>query len=143
MASIRIAEVRDAAAIAHVHVQSWLTTYAAIVPQQYLDSLNEAERIPVWQDWLKRDILVFVAEVEGKVAGFASGGAIREPDPAYDSELYALYLLKEVQEGSSRRGREGARSERPQKHAGLGTRTEPRGPLLRESGRSIPEEQAD
>ena len=97
MASIRIAEVRDAAAIAHVHVQSWLTTYAAIVPQQYLDSLNEAERIPVWQDWLKRDILVFVAEVEGKVAGFASGGAIREPDPAYDSELYALYLLKEVQ----------------------------------------------
>jgi GNAT superfamily N-acetyltransferase len=96
MALIRVAEVRDAAAIAHVHVQSWLTTYEGIVPREYLASLNEAERVPIWQDWLTRDIDVFVAEVEGEVVGFAGGGAIREPFDAYDSELYTLYLLKEV-----------------------------------------------
>jgi GNAT superfamily N-acetyltransferase len=39
----------------------------------------------------------FVAEIEGEVAGFAGGGAIREPLDTYDSELYTLYLLKEVQ----------------------------------------------
>ena len=97
MASIRVAEVRDAAAIAHVHVQSWVTTYGGIVPKEYLASLNEAERVPLWQDWLTRDISVFVAEIENEVIGFVGGGAIREPVEAYDSELYTLYLLKEAQ----------------------------------------------
>jgi GNAT superfamily N-acetyltransferase len=97
MASIRVAEVRDAASIAHVHVQSWLTTYEGIVPKEYLDSLNEAERVPLWQEWLTREISVFVAEVEGKVVGFAGGGPIREPLAAYDAELYTIYLLEDVQ----------------------------------------------
>lgn len=60
-------------------------------------TLNEAERVPLWQDWLTRDISVFVAEVEGEVVGFAGGGAIREAIHAYDSELYTLYLLKNDQ----------------------------------------------
>jgi L-amino acid N-acyltransferase YncA len=97
MSSIRLAEMRDAAAIAHVHVQSWLTTYRGLVPEEYLASLNEAERVPLWQEWLTRDIRVFVAEVEGKIVGFASGGPIREPLAAYDAELYTIYLLQEVQ----------------------------------------------
>jgi GNAT superfamily N-acetyltransferase len=97
MSSIRLAEVRDAAAIAHVHVESWRTTYKGLVPEEYLASLNAAKRVPVWQDWLTRDISIFVAEVEGKIVGFASGGPIREPLDAYDAELYTIYLLQEVQ----------------------------------------------
>lgn len=97
MASIRVAEVRDAAAIAHVHVQSWMTTYEGIVPVEYLASLNEVDRVSLWQDWLTRDIFVFVAEIEGEAIGFAGGGAIREAVEAYDCELYTLYLLKEAQ----------------------------------------------
>jgi GNAT superfamily N-acetyltransferase len=97
MASIRVAEMRDAASIAHVHVQSWLTTYEGIVPQAYLASLNEAERVPLWQDWLTREISVFVAEHEGRIVGFAGGGPILEPLHSYDSELYMLYLLKDAQ----------------------------------------------
>ena len=97
MASIRAADVQDAAAIALVHVQSWVTTYQGIVPGDYLASLNEADRIPLWQDWLTRDIHVFVAEVEGKVVGFAGAGSIREPFGDYDAELYTLYLLKDAQ----------------------------------------------
>jgi len=97
MKSIRPAGVRDAAAIAHVHVHSWLTTYKGLVPEEYLASLNEAERVPLWQDWLTRDISVFVAEIEGKVVGFAGGGPVREPLANYDAELYTIYLLEEVQ----------------------------------------------
>lgn len=97
MVSIRVAEVRDAAAIAHVHVQSWLTTYRGLVPEEYLASLNEAERVPLWQEWLIRDISVFVAEIEGKIVGFASGGPIREPLAAYEAELYTIYLLEKAQ----------------------------------------------
>ena len=97
MASIRIAEVRDAAVIAHVHVQSWLAAYEGIVPKEYLASLNEAEWVPLWQDWLNRDISIVVVETNGEVVGFAGGGAIRESFSTYDSELYTLYLLKAVQ----------------------------------------------
>lgn len=97
MVLIRIAEVKDAAAISHVHVQSWLTTYAGIVPADYLASLNEAERIPRWQEWLEQDICVHVADLNGKVAGFVSGGALREPLGHYRAEMYAIYVLKEAQ----------------------------------------------
>jgi GNAT superfamily N-acetyltransferase len=97
MVSIRVAEVRDAAAIAHVHVESWLTTYNGLVPEEYLASLNEAERVPLWKKRLTRDISVFVAEIGSKIVGFASGGPIREPLATYDAELYTIYLLEEVQ----------------------------------------------
>jgi len=95
--SIRGADLRDAAGIAHVHVQSWRTTYGGIVPPEYLASLNEAERVPLWQDWLTRPVSVFIAEIKGEIVGFGGGGTIRERLNAYDSELYTLYLLKEAQ----------------------------------------------
>lgn len=97
MFSIRAATVRDAEAIAHVHVASWRTTYACIVSEEYLDTLNEAERVLSWREWLTLDALVFVAELEGEVVGFIGGGPIREPLSSYDAELYAIYLLQHLQ----------------------------------------------
>jgi L-amino acid N-acyltransferase YncA len=93
MMSVRKANGRDATAIAHVHVQTWQTTYAGIVPDEYLASLNEAARVLVWREWLSRDIQVFVAEMEGEVVGFGSAGPIREPLQDYDTELFAIYVL--------------------------------------------------
>lgn len=95
--SIRPATERDAIAIAHVHVQSWRTTYAGIVPAEYLATLNEAERALQWRDWLTRGIPVYVADLDGEIVGFISGGAIREPLQTYDAELYAIYLLEPAQ----------------------------------------------
>jgi L-amino acid N-acyltransferase YncA len=97
MMSVRKANEGDAGAIAHVHVQSWQTTYAGIIPDEYLASLNEVERVPVWREWLSRDIQVFVVEMEGEVAGFAAAGPIREPLQDYDAELFAIYALKQAQ----------------------------------------------
>ncbi len=97
MISIRTATENDAAAIAHVHVQSWRTTYAGIVPEEYLAALNEAERVPLWRDWLSRDIRAYIADLDGQIVGFISGGAIREPVQTYDAELYAIYLLEQAQ----------------------------------------------
>jgi L-amino acid N-acyltransferase YncA len=97
MVSVRAATEQDASAISHVHIQSWLTTYAGIVPDDYLSSLNEAERVPLWREWLARDIHVYVAELDGEVVGFISGGQIREPLQEYDAELFAIYLLQRAQ----------------------------------------------
>jgi len=97
MMSIRAATEHDAAAISHVHVQSWRTTYAGIVPEEYLATLNEAERVLLWREWLTRDVPVYIADLDGEIAGFISGGAIREPVQTYDAELFAIYLLEQAQ----------------------------------------------
>ena len=97
MISIRAATEHDAAAIAHVHVNSWRTTYAGIVPDEYLASRNEAEHTLLWRDWLTRDIHVFIADRDGEVVGFINGGRIREPILTYDGELFAIYLLERAQ----------------------------------------------
>ena len=97
MISIRAATQHDAIAISHVHVQSWRTTYAGIVPEEYLATLDEAERALQWRDWLTRDTRVYIADLDGEIVGFISGGAIREPVQTYDAELYAIYLLEQAQ----------------------------------------------
>ena len=94
---VRAATRNDAADIAHVHVHSWRTTYAGIVPDSYLAALNEAERASQWSEWLTSEVEVMIAELDGKAVGFISGGVIREPIEGYDCELFAIYLLEEAQ----------------------------------------------
>lgn len=97
MIVIRRATAADARALAHVHVESWRTTYTGIVPQSYLDGLDEWQRAEMWQDMLQRDDEVFVAERNGQVVGFAMGGASRSRVEGCDAELFAIYLLMEAQ----------------------------------------------
>jgi L-amino acid N-acyltransferase YncA len=95
---IREGTMQDAAAIAHVHVQSWKTTYPGIVPAAFLDALDEAEQTEKWQQWFRTaPMSVVVAEDEGGIFGFANGGAIRGQVGVYDAELYAIYLLQSGQ----------------------------------------------
>jgi GNAT superfamily N-acetyltransferase len=96
--AIRKADIEDAAAIAHVHVESWKTTYAGIVSDVFLASLSKEDRTHSWQEQiLAGNISIFVAEDEKGIFGFAAGGKIREKLDDYDAELYAIYLLRERQ----------------------------------------------
>ncbi len=95
--SIRAAVEADAGAIARVHVESWQTTYAGIMPEAYLAGIDEGLRAKLWSEWLNSEALVFVAEMDGQVVGFAHGGANREGIGECDAELYSIYLLKEAQ----------------------------------------------
>ncbi len=97
MILIRKAEPSDAAGIARVHVESWRSTYRGIVPDAYLDALDEAERAGHWRDLLKNGMLVLIAERAGEVLGFATGGKSRDGLAGCDAELYAIYLLEEAQ----------------------------------------------
>lgn len=95
---IRKATLDDAAAIAHVQVESWKTTYAGIVPDAFLDSMSTEVQAQNWQTWFAADtVLIFVVEDETGIFGFASGGRIREALGDYDAELYAIYLLHQRQ----------------------------------------------
>jgi GNAT superfamily N-acetyltransferase len=96
--TVRQARIEDAASIARVHVESWKTTYAGIVPDAYLSSLTEEPRAEMWREWLNAgNTLIFVAEDETGVFGFANGGKARDTIEGYDAELYAIYLLQQKQ----------------------------------------------
>ncbi len=106
MAVVREATIEDVPGIARVHVDSWRTTYRGIVPQGVIDSFTYEQREELWRRALSPDnaSFVYVAEEDGEVVGFASGGPAREDAPNHDGELYAIYLLQEHQgRGTGRR----------------------------------------
>ena len=98
---IREARAADAAAIARVHVDSWRTTYAGILPADFLAALSYATREESWSRVLSapggRSFTCVAEDEEGRIVGFASGGPEREGDPVYKGELYAIYVLAQCQ----------------------------------------------
>ncbi|MGB0389578.1 MAG: GNAT family N-acetyltransferase [Ardenticatenaceae bacterium] len=99
---IRAAEQADAGAVARVHIDAWRTTYAGIVPDEYLGQLSYEQRADWWGQILrprgKKPPWAYVAEDdEGQVVGFVSGALERSGDPLYKGELYAIYLLEQAQ----------------------------------------------
>ena len=105
---IRPARVEDAPGIARVHVDSWRTSYRGLVPDVVLDTLSYEKRETMWRTGLsnpERKNYEYVAvDEQGRIVGFVSGGPLRDGDPSYESELYAIYLLQEVQgQGIGRR----------------------------------------
>jgi len=99
---VRIREARqeDAAAIASIHVESWRTTYAGIIPENVIAKFTPEERERGWRrilgDGARRDF-VGIAEDEGVAVGFVSGGPTRDRAAEFRGELYAIYLLAPFQ----------------------------------------------
>jgi len=99
----RIATTDDAAPIAAVHVESWRSTYVGLLPAGLLARLSVEARATYWKRQLEdqqaanRTYICVVEDESGRVVGFASAGAEREPESGYDGELFAIYLLAEQQ----------------------------------------------
>ena len=102
---IRPADVGDASAIAHVHVETWRTAYRGLLPDDYLAALDEAGYAERWRRTLSAGTgRVYVAEDAGHVVGFASGGHERAGEDGFSGELYAIYVLRSA-EGRGHGGR--------------------------------------
>ena len=98
--TIREATTDDAADIARVHIESSRATYAGLLPEESLSNADYERRKVNWSRTLEDESgseFVFVAEAEGRVVGFASGGPERGGDAEFDGELYTVYLLPEHQ----------------------------------------------
>src|SRR5262249_43465824 len=92
------AQIADAEGIATVHVDAWRETYRGIVPDEVLNQLNYESRA---QNWRRRigacRQCLFVAEIAGQIVGFVNAGPGREAPGGFDSEIYAIYLMRAYQ----------------------------------------------
>jgi len=95
---IRSANISDAPAIARVHVSSWRSTYQGLLPDDFLESLSEANYTERWKRVITEGTSkVVVAEDGAEVVGFASGGRERAGEQGFEGELYAIYVLDAAQ----------------------------------------------
>ncbi|UOY89874.1 GNAT family N-acetyltransferase [Bacillus glycinifermentans] len=95
---IRKAASADAKGIARVHVDSWKTTYADIIPDEYLQNLAYEKQEQLWINNIPQGGVYVAENDDGEIVGFSSGGAERSGKySGYDGELYAIYILKEHQ----------------------------------------------
>lgn len=104
-ADIRPASPADAASIASVHVASWHESYAGALPDDILLALSVGDRTERWARILDQasngeGTAVFVAEHDGRVVGFASGGAQRDSTlrtQGLTGEITSIYVLQRAQ----------------------------------------------
>ncbi|WP_404469551.1 GNAT family N-acetyltransferase [Sutcliffiella horikoshii] len=95
---IRKANLSDTKGIARVHVESWKTTYANIVPGEYLNKLTYDSREQIWINSIPNGGVYVAENNQGEIVGFSSGGKERSGNyDGFDGELYAIYILKEYQ----------------------------------------------
>ena len=95
-AFLRPATLADAPGIAQVHVDSWAAAYRELMPPEAIASRPVDVRIAQWSEWLEQHEpgSIWVAEVQGQVCGFVSGGPTRgEWQRQAPGEIYALYLM--------------------------------------------------
>ena len=95
---IRPARIGDAPQIALVHVRSWQGAYRGLLPQEYLDGLDPAQRAGGWERILAAGAGprsgVVVAGGDGSLLGFAAFGPARDQDqdPGQTGEVMSIYV---------------------------------------------------
>lgn len=100
--TVRRAVLGDAEQLGPVHAEVWRETYRGILSDEWIAQVSEIERIERWQLILghSNPARQWVAEVEGRVVGFAASGPPRDKKPIRSIELWSIHLLK----AHSRRG---------------------------------------
>lgn len=91
---IRKAKVEDAKSMVEINVNTWKVAYKGLLPDEILDNRNVTEkRIEHSQEAIKtKDKIHFVAEENGEIVGFLTGGDSRDETVPVDFEVYALYV---------------------------------------------------
>ncbi|ANU28188.1 GNAT family N-acetyltransferase [Planococcus versutus] len=94
---IRKATKQDASGIAKVHVDSWKTTYKAILPNEFLSSLSYEKRTTLWKNNLddKTNYIVVSETDDGLITGFGTASKRPTNMVANCGDLTSIYLLED------------------------------------------------
>ena len=95
---IRQATDADIPAIAHIVNEAWKSAYAGIIPQSYLDSIREEDKVNRLRDGLARvpHMRYFVFCEDGVPVGAASLHRARNDDMPDAAEFSFFYFLPSV-----------------------------------------------
>ncbi len=94
---IRPAAPFDASAIASIHEAAWDNSYRGIIPHKTLTSMIARRGPQWWEKALNASNSVLVANIGGKIAGYATLGRNRTRALEQQGEIYELYLRPEYQ----------------------------------------------
>ncbi|MDH5557741.1 MAG: GNAT family N-acetyltransferase, partial [Alphaproteobacteria bacterium] len=95
---LRIATLEDAEAIARIHVETWRSTYAGMLPGDLLVGMSLEKQTEMWQRMLRGGETVVVAEdPRYGIIGFGSYGPNRSTRSDFTGEVFTLYLLPDFQ----------------------------------------------
>lgn len=105
MLLVRQAFPSDAQAIARIHVETWRTTYAGLLPDHMLAGMKENNHKSSWSNLLQGqprgrqgcEVVLVAEDVRAGVVGFVSAGRTRTAIEGYDGEVYTLYVTPDFQ----------------------------------------------
>lgn len=94
--AIRRGVIEDAAEASRMHARTWKISYRGLLPDALLDGLAPSR----WENGWRRGFgsmdptrTVHVAEIGGRIVGFAGSGRARAGAPTgYAGEVYAIYV---------------------------------------------------
>lgn len=93
--NLRQARPGDEEAVARVHVRTWQEGYRGLLPDDYLQTLDPADRAARYTFGQANDDghLYTEVAVDGEaICGFATTGGCRDTDQPAVGELYAIYV---------------------------------------------------
>ena len=99
--TVRQAEIGDAADIARAVNAGWRSAYRGLIPDEMLDSLDDARATTQWRSRLRggyeyagqRAYVQVATDPDGQVVGVSMFGRERDPDSdKIRGELWALYI---------------------------------------------------
>lgn len=91
---IQKAALKDVEAISRIYALSWKKAYIGMIPQKYLDELQETFWVEVLQNWIKN--FVFSVELlykKDEIIGCITYGKSREEQLSNWGEIPSIYLL--------------------------------------------------
>lgn len=97
--AIKPASLRDAKAIAELHVSAWQHAYTDLLDPEDLKTLSVDKRLAMWREaieYAEPQVLV-ATDATGKLVGFVGFDRSRDPKTkSTTGELWALYVAPEV-----------------------------------------------
>jgi ribosomal protein S18 acetylase RimI-like enzyme len=88
---VRRGKLADAKALSAVFRQSWELAYRGIIPHLHLETMIRRRNDDWWRTTIRSGDTLFVLEVGGKIAGYATCGVARTRG-GQQGEIYELYL---------------------------------------------------
>lgn len=91
---IRRAKLEDTERLGQLHSQCWGELYSTVLPADVLAELSPAVMAQLWQRFVTRgdEYVQYVAEVDGRIVGFAGFGPGRDEGFTELREVYFVYV---------------------------------------------------